>query len=400
MTAAKKKAAAAKSTKKKNKENGEENGDQSGKGETGNGNEPDVILPDESQLDTASGQEAQAASGKESDAEKGVTVDFPAKQEKAQGAKKKAPSKSPAPDPFKKSKLITKRIRLFIWGSSGVGKTTLALGFPKPCIIDMEKSAELYGDSFDFGVKETKDPDVVMKTIDWLLTTNHGYKTAIIDPFTVYWESIQAKWEKLFLKRRHGKKGHKGEFYDLQPGDWKHLKAEIKELFRKLHSLDMNVIVTARLKDKYKDSPGDFMVKDGETFDGEKSLEYMFHTVIHMYRGKDGKRMGHCTKDRSNHIPEDSHINAEYKTFEKMWGRDILDRDAKPIELITDDQKKELVSYLGMFKFSPEELRARLAKYHATEIKGLTRESAEQILGAMRPAVKARKKKAAMATEE
>jgi len=61
-------------------------------------------------------------------------------------------SKTRKGSPFQKAKSLDKRLKLFLWGDSGAGKTTLALQFPKPVVIDMERGTDLYGESFDFDV--------------------------------------------------------------------------------------------------------------------------------------------------------------------------------------------------------------------------------------------------------
>ena len=51
-----------------------------------------------------------------------------------------APSDSartePGRSPFQKARSLPKRLKLFLWGDSGVGKTTLALQFPSPVAKD------------------------------------------------------------------------------------------------------------------------------------------------------------------------------------------------------------------------------------------------------------------------
>ena len=49
-----------------------------------------------------------------------------------------------------------------------------------------------------------------------------------------------------------------------------------------------------------KDLPLSDMVAIGETFDGEKSLPYMFDTILRMYIDEKGRHMGLCIKDRSS----------------------------------------------------------------------------------------------------
>ena len=50
--------------------------------------------------------------------------------------------------PFAPAGAAVKRLKLFLWGDSGVGKTTLALHFPMCVVLDMERGTDHYGDSF------------------------------------------------------------------------------------------------------------------------------------------------------------------------------------------------------------------------------------------------------------
>jgi hypothetical protein len=150
--------------------------------------------------------------------------------------------------PFAKAATRHRLLKILVWGDSGAGKTTLALQFPQPVVIDLEGGADLYGDAYSFDVRRASTADEVMETVDWLLTNTHEYRTLVIDPITVYWDALQKKWSDIFLRRNKGSKGFKFEFYDLQPRDWMTIKAEFKELIRKLIAVDMNVVVTARQK--------------------------------------------------------------------------------------------------------------------------------------------------------
>ena len=40
--------------------------------------------------------------------------------------------------PFTHAQKRHRKIKLFLWGSYGVGKTSIALQFPKPVLIDLE----------------------------------------------------------------------------------------------------------------------------------------------------------------------------------------------------------------------------------------------------------------------
>jgi len=286
--------------------------------------------------------------------------------------------------PFQKAETLKKRLKLFIYGNTGVGKTVLSLQFPKPVMIDLEGGSDLYGKDFKFDVLRPEDenrriptPDEVMKSIDWLTTSKHPYLSLILDPVTVYWDALQKKWSDIFLSRNKGSKGFKHEFYDLQVKDWQTIKSEHKEFVRKLIALDMNVVVTAREKTKYKD--GGFMVAQGETFDGEKSLPYEFDIVLQMYINAEGKRMAHVKKDRSNRLPLND-FEISYAVIEKCFGEKELTREVEPQKMIAEEQVKIISEYLTSFNLSDEQVKQKLLAYDAEVITDLTFENAKKII--------------------
>jgi hypothetical protein len=289
--------------------------------------------------------------------------------------------------PFQKARSLEKRLKLFLWGDSGVGKTTLSLQFPKPVVIDLEGGADLYGEAFDFDVLRASTADEVMEAVQWLLTRPHAYRTLVIDPITVYWDALQKKWSDVFLRRNKGSKGYKFEFYDLQPRDWMTVKAEFKDLIRKLIALDMNVIVTARQKVQYAD--GAFMKAIGETFDGEKSLPYLFDTIVRLYRDEKGRFLGECLKDRSNKLPAGA-FEVSYARFEELFGKKALARKARPTAFATDEQKRQIRDSIARFGLSPEQVTKRLAAYGAESLDDLTEENARVIISKFESALAAK----------
>lgn len=40
------------------------------------------------------------------------------------------------------------------WGEPGAGKTRLALSFPRPLLVDLERGSRLYADQFDYLLAE------------------------------------------------------------------------------------------------------------------------------------------------------------------------------------------------------------------------------------------------------
>ena len=292
--------------------------------------------------------------------------------------------KSQDGSPFQKARSLAKRLKLFLWGAPGVGKTWLALQFPKPVLIDLEGGADLYGETWDFDVLRASTADEAMEAVQWLLTHAHPYRTLVIDPITVYWDALQKKWSDIFLRRNKGSKGYKFEFYDLQPRDWMTIKAEFKDFIRTLISLDMNVIVTARQKVQYAD--GAFMKAIGVTFDGEKSLPYLFDTIVRLSRDEKGRFLGECLKDRSNTLPL-GEVDLSYARFEELFGEKALARKARPTTFATDEQKRQIREHIDQFGMSPEQVVRRLTAYGADSLDELTEESAGVIIGKFESAI-------------
>jgi len=276
-----------------------------------------------------------------------------------------------------KAETRPRRLKLFVWGESGVGKTILALHFPKPVVIDLEGGTDLYGDEFSFHVVKLSTADEVMGFVDWLLRNEHPYRTLVIDPVTVYEQLLQRKWSDIFLQRKKGSRGFKHEFYEFQPRDFMTINAERNELVNKLVALDMNLVVTARNKIKYRD--GAFMVAEGETWDGHRSLVFPIDVRLHMYYDATGRRMAVQEKDRTNRLPS-GEFECLYEVIEAAFGKKELHRKAKPIEYATAEQIQTISDHIGRLGLPTEKVMARLAAYDADSLDSLTKENAALII--------------------
>src|SRR5690606_27441995 len=140
----------------------------------------------------------------------------------------------------------------FAYGDTGAGKTSLALEFPSPTVIDTEGGTDPYSTVKSFHRIRTSDPAEIWRSVSWLRKNHHEYRTLVLDPITVYWEALQRVWtERLHRHRADSNHGQYGEFYELQTRDWALIKNDLRAFFRLLLSLDMNIVVTAREKDQY-----------------------------------------------------------------------------------------------------------------------------------------------------
>ena len=69
-----------------------------------------------------------------------------------------------------------KRLKMFLFGPAGVGKTTAAIMFPNAYIIDTERGSDFYSDTIKKGgsvVFQSTNPDDIVLEMKSLLTEKH-----------------------------------------------------------------------------------------------------------------------------------------------------------------------------------------------------------------------------------
>lgn len=231
---------------------------------------------------------------------------------------------------FKLAKVLATRLKMYIYGATGTGKTVTALQFPNPAVVDAERGTEQYGKYWKFQVLPSSDPDDVDEAIDELINDPGQIKTFVIDPFT-------SVYDKLLIKHETRLKLKNGKDYTLQPLDYVAIKSDVKRLIQKLLSLDMNIIVTAHSAILYENTDSNFMKVIGTKADGPKGLPHMFDVVIELKKDEKNpkKFIAHVEKDRTNTLPEKFEFT--YQAFVKYVGIEGLEREA-----VQFDQKTRL----------------------------------------------------------
>jgi len=101
-------------------------------------------------------------------------------------------------NPFQLAAKIPKKMKVFLWGAAGTGKTTLALQFPSPVVIDLEGGTDLYGDRTEFSVLKTIDLAEIKGALAWLKAEQHSYETVIIDPITIFGSNARLTGRRFF----------------------------------------------------------------------------------------------------------------------------------------------------------------------------------------------------------
>jgi hypothetical protein len=239
----------------------------------------------------------------------------------------------------RKPEAVTKRLKLFMFGPAGVGKTTAAIQFPNSYIIDAERGTENYDKlitASGSSVFQTTDVNEVLQEVKSLLTEKHDFRTLVIDPITPIFNDLLDKCETQV-----------GADFGRHYGA---ANKTMKRLANLIMNLDMNVIVTAHAKAEY----GENLRKLGYTFDGWKQLDYWFDLVVEL--GKKGKkRMARVAKTRIETFPDEDVFEWSYDAIKKRYDASILEREAQQVALATPDQVREIKELLHVVRL-PEGL--------------------------------------------
>ena len=221
--------------------------------------------------------------------------------------------------------------KVLIFGKPGVGKTWTALDFPSVYYIDTEGGADLqhYTDKLKASGGMYLGPEqgstsfeTLIEQITALATEKHHFRTVVIDSIT-----------KLFLleiAREAERLGDKNAF----GADKKPAVAYMRRLVSWLTRLDMNVILIAHEKVVWgKDEKG-VQTVIGETFDAWDKLEYELHLCLNIIKTGSTRR-ALVRKSRLTGFPDSDTFKWSYEEFASRYGRDVMETEAKQVELAT-----------------------------------------------------------------
>ncbi len=197
-----------------------------------------------------------------------------------------------------------------------------------------------------------------------LLSEKHSYKTVIIDPLTVVYNDLLDKSAKSLVTRED----------PLGTAFGRHKAAadrKVKHLLNLLVRIDMNVIITSHAKMQW----GDGMVKLGNTFDCYSKLDYLFDLVFEVEkRGKD-QRVGIVKKTRHEGFKEADIFPFCYEEIANRYGREVLERKARPETLATTEQVDELTNLVGILKITEDVVDKWLDKANAAKFSEMPTET-------------------------
>jgi hypothetical protein len=266
----------------------------------------------------------------------------------------------------KKPEAIEKRLKLFVFGEMGVGKTTAAIQWKNSYFIDCEHGGEekQYRQQLQAANSEifqTCELREIVAEVRELRVAQHDFRTVIVDPITVPYHDTVIEQE------------------DVVGTEWgahyREAGKELRKLFKLLMLLDMNVILTAHAKWEYQEVGGQ-MKRVGVTFDAWDKLGYMFDLVLHMEKHA-GKRTVTVRKTRIEAFSDGETFEWSYAEFVRRYG-ETIEKQATPAELATADQIQTLTSLLDTVKVKEGTEASWLKKAGVDAFEDMT---AEQIAG-------------------
>lgn len=253
----------------------------------------------------------------------------------------------------KKPELIKpSKPKFILSGKSGVGKTWLMLDFKKPFVIDSEGGAtepQYVKKMLEVGAgymgkdEGSQDFETVISQVKELATTKHDYQTLVLDSFTkVYNIKAAIAEEKV------------GNAYQA---DKKEAQKSVRQLQLWMDRLDMVICLVCHSKSKWENG----QPTGTTTFDGWDKLEYDLNLWVELVQT--GKRRDIVVrKSRLEGFILGNSYPADYDTFAKLYGREIIEKIPEQIVLATPEQIAEVKGLIATFNVPEDDQKKALKK--------------------------------------
>lgn len=277
--------------------------------------------------------------------------------------------------PGKKPELIKRgKPKFILSGKSGVGKTFFMLDFPKPFIIDCEGGAiepqyvnkmKEVGAEY-FGKEEgSQDFKTVINELKWLATNKHDRQTLIIDSFSKLYNLTAAIAEETV-----------GNVY---AADKKAAQKPTRQLQVWMDRLDMTITLVCHSKPKWENG----QPTGTTTFDGWDKLEYDLNLWIELVQT--GKRRDIVVrKSRIEGFILGNSYPADYETFSKLYGSEIINKPSEQIVLADSQQVAEVKHLVSVFNISEDDQKKALKKYDVEAYEELSGEEIQKIIDGLK----------------
>lgn len=260
--------------------------------------------------------------------------------------------------------------KFILSGKSGVGKTMLMLDFKKPFVIDVEggatepqyiKKMQEVGAAYMGKEEGSQDFKTVIEQLKELATTKHDYQTLVIDSFSKLYNLTAAIAEEKV-----------GNVYQA---DKKEAQKPTRQLQLWMDRLDMVICLVCHSKAKWDNG----QPTGTTTFDGWDKLEYDLNLWIELVQT--GKRRDIVVrKSRLEGFVLGNSYPADYETFAKLYGKEIIEKPTEQLILASAEQVAEAKHLVGVFNISDDDQRKALKKYDCESYEELTAEEIAKIV--------------------
>lgn len=267
----------------------------------------------------------------------------------------------------KKPTEIVKRLKLFLYGGPGTGKTTAAIGFPRSYIIDAERGADHYSRGIgksDSVLLQTNNADEVIQELRLLGVEKHDYRTVVIDPITTLEADLIERAEK--------------EFGAGDMRIWGKRDKTMRRLVNLLMNLDMNVIITSHAKPEY----GPNMSKLGTTHDSWKRLPYVFDLVIELEK-RASRRVGIVRKTRLDAFPDGAEFDFSYEEIANRYGIAEVERGAVPVVVASPEKVSRINELIKVLNVEETTVEVWLRKANVETLEDIPDSFADKVMKLM-----------------
>lgn len=270
-----------------------------------------------------------------------------------------------------KPEIITPKKPVFILsGDWGVGKSWLALDFPKPFYIDTEggatqpeyvKKMQTSGAGYMGKEQGSQDFETVVEQVKELATAKHDYQTLVLDSFTKLYNLTAAEAE-IDVGNKYA-------------ADKKEAQKPTRQLHRWIDKLDMTVILVCHSKAEWKNGAATGQT----TFDGWNKQGFDLDLWLELQlNGK--TRTITVRKTRLAGFVMGNSYPADYESFARQYGKEIIEKPAIPTVLATPVQVEKVKELVELFNISADDQLKALKKYDAEKYEELSNDQIVKII--------------------
>lgn len=288
----------------------------------------------------------------------------------------KKTSKLKAKDPMEAE---PSKPKIVVSGPSGVGKTWFGLSFPNVYYISPELGAtrkhyverlKSNGGMYLGPEDGATDFETVIEQTKALAFEKHKFKTLEVDSITeLYNLTIAREAERLGDKNAFG-------------ADKKPAIAYMRRFIQAVNRLDMNVILIAHEKSEWGTDDKGQRAEIGKAPDCWDKLIYSLDLAFQVQK-RGASRVAITRKSRLLGFPEGESFTLDFASFSERYGKDIIEKETKPIELASAEQVTEITRLVDLLKVDPATIEKWFEKFNAEKFEELSVEAANKIIEAM-----------------